>query len=248
MCCSSYSSTNFMAPRNLLRELLAHVVLHFVEMSGGRRLPNSTFTSGNIRYISRVCVPVLNFRTAKSCFGCAEDVESGVLDWTQCHLPSSARRKGEQRVALRGTCPGKGAFRNLEDGATVENFLEWFPGVKREQVQAVLGLPSAVWQSRERFPRREDSFRSRACYAFLTPEASWKSAGREAKRNHRNQHQQRIPPRTRTGRRKPAYLRFLRPSGAHSHWGVSPVVGARWARFTTEEAAGKREAGVGRAG
>src|SRR6266513_3901119 len=61
--------------------------------------------------------------------------------------------------------------------------------------------------------------------------------GREAKRNHRNQHQQRIPPRT--GRRKPGYLRFLRPSAAHAHWGVSPVVGARWARFTTEEAAGR---------
>ena len=29
-------------------------------------------------------------------------------------------------------------FGNLKDGATVDNFLEWFPGVTREQVEAVL--------------------------------------------------------------------------------------------------------------
>ena len=29
-------------------------------------------------------------------------------------------------------------FENLESGATVENFLEWFPGVTRGQVEAVL--------------------------------------------------------------------------------------------------------------
>jgi uncharacterized protein (DUF433 family) len=29
-------------------------------------------------------------------------------------------------------------FQNLEDGATVDDFLEWFPGVTRQQVDAVL--------------------------------------------------------------------------------------------------------------
>lgn len=29
-------------------------------------------------------------------------------------------------------------FENLRDGATVDQFLEWFPGVKRQQVIAVL--------------------------------------------------------------------------------------------------------------
>ena len=29
-------------------------------------------------------------------------------------------------------------FANLEDGARVDDFLEWFPGVTREQVEAVL--------------------------------------------------------------------------------------------------------------
>jgi uncharacterized protein (DUF433 family) len=34
--------------------------------------------------------------------------------------------------------PVKALFENLESGATVEEFLQWFPGVGREQVEAVL--------------------------------------------------------------------------------------------------------------
>jgi len=34
----------------------------------------------------------------------------------------------------------KSLFENLEDGATVPDFLEWFPGVGREQVLAVLAF------------------------------------------------------------------------------------------------------------
>jgi uncharacterized protein (DUF433 family) len=36
------------------------------------------------------------------------------------------------RIAVRGL------FENLEAGATVEQFLQWFPGVTRRQVEAVL--------------------------------------------------------------------------------------------------------------
>ena len=34
--------------------------------------------------------------------------------------------------------PVKALFENLESGATIDQFLEWFPGVTREQAQAVL--------------------------------------------------------------------------------------------------------------
>ena len=34
--------------------------------------------------------------------------------------------------------PVTALFENLRDGATVDQFLEWFPGVKQDQVQAVL--------------------------------------------------------------------------------------------------------------
>jgi uncharacterized protein (DUF433 family) len=40
---------------------------------------------------------------------------------------------------FKGTrVPVKALFENLEDGATVEQFLQWFPGVTRRQVEAVL--------------------------------------------------------------------------------------------------------------
>ena len=34
--------------------------------------------------------------------------------------------------------PVAALFENLESGARVEEFMEWFPGVTREQVEAVL--------------------------------------------------------------------------------------------------------------
>ena len=40
---------------------------------------------------------------------------------------------------FKGTrVPVKALFENLEDGADVNDFLEWFPDVHREQVEAVL--------------------------------------------------------------------------------------------------------------
>ena len=34
--------------------------------------------------------------------------------------------------------PVAALFENLRDGATIEEFLEWFPGVQRAQVESVL--------------------------------------------------------------------------------------------------------------
>lgn len=40
---------------------------------------------------------------------------------------------------FRGTrVPVAALFENLRDGATADEFLEWFPGVERAQVDAVL--------------------------------------------------------------------------------------------------------------
>ena len=54
----------------------------------------------------------------------------------------SSRAESERRErhwVFRGTrVPIRALFENLRDGATVEEFVEWFPGVGREQVLAVL--------------------------------------------------------------------------------------------------------------
>ena len=40
---------------------------------------------------------------------------------------------------FKGTrVPITALFENLKDGASIDDFIEWFPGVKREQVLAVL--------------------------------------------------------------------------------------------------------------
>ncbi len=62
-----------------------------------------------------------------------------MLNWSQC--PAVERIPGKVSGAwlFKGTrVPVKALFENLESGATVENFLEWFPGVTRSQVEAVL--------------------------------------------------------------------------------------------------------------
>jgi uncharacterized protein (DUF433 family) len=62
-----------------------------------------------------------------------------MLDWNQC--PAVERVPGLVSGAwvFKGTrVPVKALFENLEDGARVNDFLEWFPGVTREQVEAVL--------------------------------------------------------------------------------------------------------------
>ena len=47
-------------------------------------------------------------------------------------------------MAFSGTrVPVKTLFENLEDGATVDQFLEWYPGVTRAQALAVLEFAEA---------------------------------------------------------------------------------------------------------
>lgn len=62
-----------------------------------------------------------------------------MLDWNQCPAVERVPEKVSGAWRFRGTrVPVQALFANLEDGARVDDFLEWFPGVTREQVDAVL--------------------------------------------------------------------------------------------------------------
>ena len=64
-----------------------------------------------------------------------------MLDWSQCSAVERAPDKMSGAWVFRGTrVPVKSLFENLEDGATVTDFLRWFPGVGGEQVLAVLAF------------------------------------------------------------------------------------------------------------
>jgi uncharacterized protein (DUF433 family) len=65
-------------------------------------------------------------------------------DWNIC--PAVERQAGKVSGAwvFKGTrVPVHALFENLEDGASIDDFLEWFPGVSRSQVEAVLEHASA---------------------------------------------------------------------------------------------------------
>ena len=64
-----------------------------------------------------------------------------MLDWNDCLTVERAPGKVSGAWVFRGTrVPVKALFENLEDGATLEEFVEWFPGVSRESAQAVLNF------------------------------------------------------------------------------------------------------------
>ena len=61
------------------------------------------------------------------------------LDWTQCAVLGRVPGKVSGAWGFKSTrVPVRALFENLEDGATVSEFLTWFPGVTRAQVEAVL--------------------------------------------------------------------------------------------------------------
>jgi len=62
-----------------------------------------------------------------------------MLNWSRCAVVERTPEKVSGAWVFKGTrVPVKALFENLEDGARVDDFLEWFPGVTREQVEAVL--------------------------------------------------------------------------------------------------------------
>ena len=62
-----------------------------------------------------------------------------MLDWSTCTAVERSPEKLSGAWLFRGTrVPVSALFENLESGATVNEFLEWIPGIGRDQVDAVL--------------------------------------------------------------------------------------------------------------
>ncbi|MBM3728903.1 MAG: DUF433 domain-containing protein [Acidobacteria bacterium] len=61
------------------------------------------------------------------------------LDWSQCAAVESVPGKVSGAWVLKGTrMPVSAIFENLEAGASVDDIMEWFDGLNREQVKAVI--------------------------------------------------------------------------------------------------------------
>ena len=62
-----------------------------------------------------------------------------MTDWNTCPAVERNPRRISGAWAFAGTrIPVYALFENLATGATVDEFVEWFPGVDRQQVLAVL--------------------------------------------------------------------------------------------------------------
>jgi uncharacterized protein (DUF433 family) len=62
-----------------------------------------------------------------------------MMDWSSCLAVERDPEKVSGSWVFRGTrVPVIVLFENLEGGASVDDFLSWFSGVRRGQVEAVL--------------------------------------------------------------------------------------------------------------
>ncbi|HAB18115.1 MAG TPA: DUF433 domain-containing protein [Verrucomicrobiota bacterium] len=62
-------------------------------------------------------------------------------DWTQCPAVERVPGKVSGAWVFAGTrVPVRALFENLEGGATLDQFLDWFPGATRDQALSVLKL------------------------------------------------------------------------------------------------------------
>ena len=62
-----------------------------------------------------------------------------MTDWSSCpEVERDPERVSGARVFCGSRLPISALFENLEDGALVSQFVEWFPGVTLVQARAVL--------------------------------------------------------------------------------------------------------------
>jgi uncharacterized protein (DUF433 family) len=61
------------------------------------------------------------------------------LDWSHCPVVESVPGRLSGAWVLKGTrMPVSAIFENLEAGANIDNILDWYDGLDRDQVKAVI--------------------------------------------------------------------------------------------------------------
>jgi uncharacterized protein (DUF433 family) len=62
-----------------------------------------------------------------------------VLDWSQCSAVERIPGKVSGAWVVRGTrMPVSAIFENLEAGANIDDIMQWFDGLNREQIKAII--------------------------------------------------------------------------------------------------------------
>lgn len=72
-------------------------------------------------------------------------VKNSMKQWNELTAVECHPGKVSGAWVFRGTrVPVAALFENLRDNASIEDFLKWFPGVTRDQVEAVLDYEAAM--------------------------------------------------------------------------------------------------------
>lgn len=67
------------------------------------------------------------------------------MDWSECKAVEQNPKKMSGVWLFKDTrLPVATLFENLNDGASIDDFLEWFPGVTREQLDAVFQFAAST--------------------------------------------------------------------------------------------------------
>lgn len=70
-----------------------------------------------------------------------QDNLGSMFNWSDCSSIERSPDRVSGAWVFRGTrVPVAALFDNLDSGATVDEFLDWFPGVTRDQVDDVLAF------------------------------------------------------------------------------------------------------------
>lgn len=76
------------------------------------------------------------------------NVKHSTSVWENCDAVEQHPDRVSGAWVFRGTrVPIAALFENLRDGASIEEFLAWFPGVARSQVEAILNAEAAAARS-----------------------------------------------------------------------------------------------------
>jgi uncharacterized protein (DUF433 family) len=71
-----------------------------------------------------------------------------VLDWSQCSAVERIPGKVSGAWVVRGTrMPVSAIFENLEAGANLDDILQWFDGLNREQIKAIMDFAARSLES-----------------------------------------------------------------------------------------------------
>jgi uncharacterized protein (DUF433 family) len=126
----AFSRTVFEQTDTMERGLLMSIEIHKPELE--RRLREG-IQSGQFRDMDELLTKALDALSASS------SGRAGALDWSQCAAVESVPGKVSGAWVFRNTrMPVAAVFENLEDGVTIDELVDLYAGLTREQVKAVL--------------------------------------------------------------------------------------------------------------